>query len=92
MVTYSATTVKLSEFQLASLAGDFDLDSDVDGGDFLLWQQGGSPTSLSQSDLSDWDANYSVTTSLASAASVPEPSAWVLLLAGLAIFCAITRR
>jgi hypothetical protein len=36
------------------LAGDFDGDDDVDGDDFLMWQRGGSPNSLSSEDLAIW--------------------------------------
>ena len=40
------------------LAGDFDADGNVDGRDFLAWQQGISPEPLSQSDLADWQNAY----------------------------------
>lgn len=40
------------------LPGDFDLDDDVDGADFLKWQRGESPEPLSQSDLGDWEIDY----------------------------------
>ncbi len=58
-------------------AGDFDFDGDVDGADFLLWQQGGSPDPFSSSDLADWEANYSAPLSATSAA-VPEASSLLL--------------
>ena len=66
---------------VATLAGDFDLDLDVDGFDFLMWQRGESPNPLSQSDLSAWQANFgnSVPFTAASAA-VPEPAGAVLAL------------
>ncbi|MCA9235194.1 MAG: hypothetical protein KDA44_06970, partial [Planctomycetales bacterium] len=38
--------------------GDFDEDGDVDGGDFLAWQRGNSPTPLSADDLAAWQANF----------------------------------
>jgi len=41
--------------------GDYDHDFDVDGADFLIWQQGESPNPLSQSDLAAWEANYGTT-------------------------------
>ena len=37
--------------------GDFDEDGDVDGRDFLIWQQ---TDPLSTSDLTDWQTNYGV--------------------------------
>lgn len=40
------------------IPGDFDLDGDADGDDFLLWQQGGSPEPLTQWDLNDWEIDY----------------------------------
>ena len=42
----------------SGITGDFDLDGDVDGYNFLKWQRGESPNPLSQSDLADWEANY----------------------------------
>ena len=51
-------------FTLPSLLGDFDFDRDADGFDFLKWQRGESPNSLSQSDLADWEADYGNTISL----------------------------
>ncbi len=69
---------------LATLAGDFDFDFDVDGNDFLLWQRGGSPFPLSQSDLADWEANYGMVAPLsASSAAVPEPATFMMLLIGM---------
>ena len=44
------------------LPGDFDLDDDVDGDDFLKWQRGESPEPLSQSDLGDWETDYGTVT------------------------------
>ena len=38
--------------------GDFDLDGDADGSDFLAWQRGESPDPLSQSDLGAWEDDY----------------------------------
>jgi hypothetical protein len=38
--------------------GDFDNDNDVDGRDFLVWQRGGSPNSLSSGDLALWQQTY----------------------------------
>jgi hypothetical protein len=56
-----------------SSPGDFDLDGDVDGRDFLLWQR-----SPSLGHLADWQANYGTGSSLLSA--VPEPSGLAIVL------------
>ncbi len=74
-------TINLGE---APLSGDYDLDGDVDGHDFLSWQRGDSPNSFSASDLTDWQANYGVGTSsslMASSTTVPEPTGFALLFA-----------
>jgi hypothetical protein len=66
---------------LAALPGDFDIDGDVDGFDFLGWQRGESPNPLSQSDLADWEANYGTVAPLAAVSTqVPEPCTTVLFL------------
>ncbi|TWU28468.1 PEP-CTERM sorting domain-containing protein [Bythopirellula polymerisocia] len=57
------------------IEGDFDLDGDVDGADFLAWQR--DPTIGS---LGDWQANYGTPTPLSeSRAAIPEPATIVLL-------------
>ncbi|MEQ8211573.1 MAG: sulfatase-like hydrolase/transferase [Lacipirellulaceae bacterium] len=63
---------------LDALAGDFDLDGDVDGADFLTWQRDGGS-------LTDWQNNYGSQSSPAQANSgaVPEPTSLALL--GLAL-------
>ncbi|TWU29792.1 glycoside hydrolase family 16 protein [Bythopirellula polymerisocia] len=53
--------------------GDFDLDNDVDGADFLAWQRDNSVGSLA-----DWQANYSTSATLS---AVPEPASYMLALA-----------
>lgn len=67
------------------LLGDFDLDDDVDGSDFLLWQRGGSPNPFSPNDLAAWQSSYGSSTpsTVANMLAVPEPS--TLLLAFLAV-------
>jgi len=68
----------------ASLPGDFDLDGDVDGRDFLKWQRGESPNSLCVSDLTEWQANYgAIAPLMATSTLVPEPLTWAALLMGL---------
>lgn len=64
----------------ASLTGDFDLDGDVDGADFLRWQQG-LGTIYDSSDLTAWQANFGTVPPNAIALAVPEPASWLLLLA-----------
>jgi hypothetical protein len=76
----------------AATSGDFDLDGDVDGSDFLLWQRGESPSPLSSSDLADWQANFGASASTPTSTAVPEPSSWVSLLLALAASGQVTRR
>jgi len=61
----------------ATMAGDFDNDGDVDGGDFLHWQQNG----LSAANLVAWENNYGAGGGGSLTASVPEPSSLVVALA-----------
>lgn len=71
--------------------GDFDLDGDVDGADFLAWQRGVSTNPPSASDLVDWQDFYSSSTPLSARSSaIPEPSA--LLLGVLAILTGLAAR
>ena len=63
-----------------NVPGDFDLDGDVDGTDFLMWQRGESPNGVVAADLADWQANYgAVALTQALAAPVPEPASWIPL-------------
>ncbi len=62
--------------------GDFDGDGDADGRDFLIWQRGGSPSSLSPIDLNDWQTNYG-SPLFAAAKAVPEPSSLFLFILGV---------
>jgi hypothetical protein len=75
--TQGAYTVSWNEVGLTTVvgvAGDFDNDGDVDGRDFLVWQRGGSPTSLSATDLEAWQNGYGAGP-LAAVSAVPEPAA-----------------
>jgi hypothetical protein len=80
---------QLSVVQLAS-PGDFDLDGDVDGRDFLLWQR-----NPGVGNLADWQANYGATNlvglSTSSNSAVPEPSAAMLMLMGMLGFSIFSR-
>ena len=64
------------------MAGDFDMDGDVGGRDFLIWQRGASP---SASDLADWQANFGNPLLTAAATVVPEPATGALIAIGLAL-------
>lgn len=74
-----------------ALAGDFNFDGSVDGLDFLLYQQGGSPNPLDPADLALWDTNYG-NTALVATTSVPEPASAVLLVFQMAALCSVRRR
>jgi hypothetical protein len=63
------------------LLADFDADNDVDGADFLKWQQDG----LSQADLTNWKTEFGMVAPLVSAsAAVPEPATFVLVFTACA--------
>jgi len=84
-ISNGAGTANISGTLIATAnisTGDFDLDGDVDGNDFLRWQRGESPDSLSTSDLAVWEASFGFSESRLSAAigaAVPEPSSLILL-------------
>ncbi len=83
---YGANEVVLALIE--TIPGDFDLDDDADGNDFLLWQRGGSPNPLSASDLAAWQDSFGTVTrstvAATAAAAVPEPTTGLLLVLGLA--------
>ena len=64
--------------EYSATPGDFNMDGFVDGFDFLLWQR-----DMGVGDLADWEANYGASPLVASAAAVPEPGAWALVLSGV---------
>jgi len=71
---------------VASPDGDFDIDNDVDGLDFLKWQRGFGST-YDANDLADWEANFGTVAPLsavAAATTVPEPTTGILLVLGMA--------
>ncbi len=79
--------------------GDFNGDGNVNGADFLRWQQGESPNqefqtgAVSAGDLADWGANFGAMAPAfgAAAAAVPEPSS-LLLACTVALSLAARRR
>jgi hypothetical protein len=89
-VLYGPNAVTL----MVSILGDFDLDGDVDGTDFLAWQRGESPDPLSTSDLTVWEENYgNIALLSATSTTVPEPGAGTLaMVAGLLGWMAPIRR
>ncbi|MDC0935366.1 PEP-CTERM sorting domain-containing protein, partial [Pirellulales bacterium] len=73
--------------------GDFDVDGDVDGRDFLFWQRGDSPGNGSPSDLALWETNFGTgVATLASATTVPEPTRLALILWATASCIAVAGR
>jgi hypothetical protein len=71
--------------------GDFDIDGDVDGADFLAWQRGNSPNSGSAGDLAIWKANFGSGASTVNAGSVPEPSTLGLILVAAGVGAGLRR-
>jgi hypothetical protein len=74
--------------------GDFDVDGDVDGNDFLVWQRGVGGVHNAAT-LATWKANYGATATGA-VRGVPEPAGAVLIGLGTALLgswaCAGARR
>jgi hypothetical protein len=73
----------------AGTPGDFDLDSDVDGADFLLWQEGLGPE-FDATDLADWRNNFGTGSAAVFATSIPEPTS--LSLGAVLVGAAMWRR
>ncbi|MBA3481988.1 MAG: PEP-CTERM sorting domain-containing protein [Pirellulales bacterium] len=73
----------------AGTPGDFDDDGDVDGADFLEWQQG-LGGEFDAMDLADWKLNFGTGGGVAAAASIPEPAS--LLLVALGVLGIASRR
>ncbi len=87
---FSPSQVVLSAFQ-SSIVGDFDVDGDVDGRDFLIWQLGGSPNPGSAGDLAAWRGNFGFVSSAPGSAAVPEPKSRWLIAATACFACAYRR-
>lgn len=90
----ATSTIDTAKFVYDSSApvteGDFDEDGDVDGADFLKWQQDG----LSPADLQAWELNYGMgaTPPVSGISAVPEPSSMVLGLLGFALAGGLRRK
>lgn len=64
------------------LGGDFDEDDDVDGEDFLLWQQGFG-SMFDASHLAEWQGNYGMSSALIAGQAIPEPASVALAVLGM---------
>jgi hypothetical protein len=84
MPAYSVSTLVLHS---TGLPGDFDVDGDVDGNDFLVWQR-----NQSVGNLADWRAHFGVGGASPAADAVPEPSSLALALACAAAVAGAGRR
>jgi hypothetical protein len=74
-----------------SQPGDFDGDDDVDGADFIEWQQE-LGNGLDADDLMDWRTNFGTAPGLAASRAIPEPATLASAAAGLAGIGAVRRR
>jgi hypothetical protein len=83
--------IRIEKIEAGRLVGDYDLDGDVDGGDFLKWQRSfGSDDSMADGDLDGivdaddlaiWQDHYGeLVESAAAGTTVPEPGSLGLLL------------
>lgn len=81
---------ELDFFDFTPLTGDFNNDGVVDGADFLEWQR----TDGTPAGLADWQANYGYVKgqSTQAVASVPEPSALIMLISAMVMLFRATRR
>jgi hypothetical protein len=88
----------ISALDIASLAGieglpgDFDLDGNVDGRDFLLWQRGETSPPLSADSLAEWQTNYGLPSQNNLTAAVPEPNSILTIVIGLVVTSLIVNR
>ncbi len=72
-------------FVMKGVPGDYDLDGDTDGTDFLVWQRGESPDGGSEFELDLWQTNYGAMTPSLAAVSVPEPTSAALIMLATAL-------
>lgn len=75
---------------LPGLPGDFDGDADVDGGDFITWQQ--SVGSLGQGDLPSWKTYFGTCDEAPESSPVPEPASTSVAAATSVALLAWVRR
>jgi hypothetical protein len=73
-VNYLPNFVQLEVIASVGIAGDFDLDGDVDGRDFLFWQR-----DPGVGNLTDWQTGYG-TEALSVVTAVPEPSFAIMVV------------
>jgi hypothetical protein len=84
---FNSSQVVLSGF-ITGIPGDFDVDGNVDGNDFLIWQRGDSPNHGNAADLVAWRVNFGAA---AASGAVPEPSGEWIALAATGLACAVRR-
>lgn len=79
---YNSTALVLEVTGLG-LAGDFNNDGTVDTADYTVWRDG-LGTTYTQDHYTQWRNNFGQTLASpeAGSAAVPEPAAWMLMLAG----------
>ncbi|MCA9234634.1 MAG: autotransporter-associated beta strand repeat-containing protein, partial [Planctomycetales bacterium] len=84
-VDYSQPNQIFVTLASGGLPGDFNMDNQVDGLDFLTWQRG-FPGAYDAADLADWQSNYGagVGPAVGAAVAVPEPAATMLAVVALA--------
>ncbi len=68
---------------VSDLAGDFDVDGEVTGTDFLTWQRGFG-LAFGASELEGWQTNYGDAATPTTSTAVPEPATWLMSLLALA--------
>lgn len=88
----SATSVVLKVLGSIALPGDFDSDQDVDGADFLKWQQNFGTPGYDAAALATWKDNFGDTAAIAAAGAVPEPVGALLGLMAMGGVAAVRRR